>query len=56
MPKSDEKVRLLLASREDIFPAYDRQGFERAFETHFTIDHRDPIRGSERTLYSMTGR
>ena len=52
--KSDPKVALLLASREDIFPHYTQDGFERAFSTAFTIDQREPIGGSERTLYLMT--
>ncbi len=31
VPKSDSQVRKLLASREDIFPDYTREGFEAAF-------------------------
>ena len=53
IPKSDSQVRLLLATREDIFPAYDVAGFEKAFEAFFTIERREPIRESERFLYLM---
>lgn len=51
--KSDEKVRLLLSTRADIFPNYSQEGFEKAFESYFRIERRDAIRGSERTLYLM---
>jgi hypothetical protein len=53
VPKSDAKVKTLLATREDVFPNYDREGFEAAFSLHYEIIKADPIRGSERTLYLM---
>ncbi|MFO7674731.1 MAG: SAM-dependent methyltransferase [bacterium] len=56
VPKSDSQVRRLLATREDIFPGYSREGFERAFGEFFAIDESAPVEGSERTLYLMTGR
>ncbi len=54
VPKADSQVQRLLASREDIFPDYDRAGFERAFDAHFAIEESAPVEGSERTLYLMT--
>jgi len=56
VPKSDAKVETLLATREDVFPHYTREGFEAAFATCFDILARDEIEGSERTLYRMRRR
>ncbi len=53
VPKSDSQVQRLLASRQDIFDAYTREGFETAFSEHFTTETVAPIRGSERFLYLM---
>lgn len=53
VPKSDSKVRTLLATREDIFDDYTEDGFERAFGAVFTIERKEAISGSERTLYLM---
>lgn len=53
VPKSDSQVERLLASREDIFPDYDEGGFVRAFSEHFEIVARDPVSGTERTLFLM---
>ena len=54
VPKSDSQVRRLLATREDVFPDYTREGFERAFARFFAIDEVRNIDGSARTLYLMT--
>jgi ribosomal protein L11 methylase PrmA len=56
VPKSDAKVKVLLASREDIFPSYTRDGFETAFARRFEILKTNEIPGSERTLYRMRRR
>jgi hypothetical protein len=53
VPKSDSQVKRLLVTREDIFEAYTREGFERAFGEVFTIKRRVPLSGSERALYIM---
>ncbi len=53
VPKSDPKVKTLLATREDIFPSYTRQGFEEAFQEHFKIVTATDIQGSDRILYRM---
>ncbi len=55
-PKDDPKVQLLLSSREDIFPDYSVEGFERAFETCFEVRRREPIQDSGRLLYLLHGR
>ncbi|HET9913338.1 MAG TPA: hypothetical protein VFQ13_15695, partial [Anaerolineales bacterium] len=53
VPKSDSQVQKLLVSREDIFPAYTRDGFETAFKQRFNIREAVPVRESERVLYLM---
>jgi SAM-dependent methyltransferase len=53
VPKSDPKVQLLLASREDVFPDYSLEGFEKAFTGKFSILRRDSISRSDRVLYLM---
>ena len=53
VPKSDPKVQILLTSREDIFPDYTIEGFERTFAERFSIERRESIASSERTLYLM---
>ncbi len=53
VPKSDPKVATLLATREDVFPAYTREGFESAFATCFELEVTDPLVESERILYRM---
>ncbi len=56
VPKSDSQVKRLLLSRPDIFPSYTKEGFEKAFSRHFTIQASGPIEDSERWLYSMSSR
>lgn len=56
VPKEDPQVRRMLASREDVFPDYGREGFERAFGLHFRIDRAADIPGSARRLYLMQRR
>jgi hypothetical protein len=56
VPKSDSQVQRLLATRADVFPNYERAGFEAAFAPYFeTLDTR-PVAGSERSLYLMRRR
>ncbi|MBI3161458.1 MAG: class I SAM-dependent methyltransferase, partial [Chloroflexi bacterium] len=56
VPKSDSQVQKLLASREDIFPEYTKDGFENAFAARFVVHKSEPVRDSERTLYLMEAR
>jgi hypothetical protein len=53
VPKSDEKVQLLLKNREDIFPDYDELHFEQAFAEKFTILKKNMLVHSGRTLFLM---
>ena len=56
VPKEDAQVRRLLASREDVFPDYRREGFEAAFGERFEIVSRENVPGTRRTLYLMRRR
>jgi hypothetical protein len=56
VPKEDPKTQVLLATREDVFPDYTREGFEHAFEERFSIERREPVMDSARVLYLMRGR
>ncbi len=53
VPKSDSQVKRLLATREDVFPDYTKDGFESAFGQVFEIIAAESIEGSERTLYLL---
>jgi ribosomal protein L11 methylase PrmA len=56
VPKSDAQVQRLLATREDIFVDYHKDGFEIAFGEFFEITESAGIRDSERSLYLMKRR
>lgn len=56
VPKSDSQVRRLLATREDIFPDYTREGLEAAFSEHWHLDEAQPVQDSDRILYRMRRR
>ena len=56
VPKSDPKVQLMLESREDVFPGYTVEGFERAFGELFEVQRREPVKDSDRVMYLMRGR
>jgi len=53
VPKDDSQVQRLLATREDIFPDYTMETFERVFSTQFRIDRRVEVPGTRRVLYAM---
>jgi hypothetical protein len=55
VPKSDSQVQKLLASREDIFPDYTRDGFEESFKKRFKLHSAVDVRESQRVLYLMQG-
>jgi len=56
VPKTDSKVRKLLATREDVFPNYHEDGLRAALSPHFETLRMEPIAGSERTLYLLRAR
>lgn len=56
VPKSDQQVQRLLASREDIFTEYTQQDFEAAFAREFQTVAAEQLPDSDRTMYLMTRR
>jgi hypothetical protein len=56
VPKDDEKVRTLLATREDVFPGYTAEGFEAAAGDVFEVEAREPLPDSGRALYLLRSR
>ena len=56
VPKADSQVQRLLATREDIFPDYTQEIFEKEFGRFFDLKDSIKISGSERTLYLMQTR
>ncbi len=56
VPKDDEKVRTLLATREDVFPGYTAEGFEAAAGDVFEVEAREPLPESGRALYLLRSR
>lgn len=53
VPKTDEKVQLLLQARQDIFDNYTSQDFETVFSRRFEILLQQVITGTDRILYLM---
>jgi hypothetical protein len=56
VPKRDQQVQKLLASREDIFTEYTQHDFEAALGQHFEIVDSADLPHSNRTLYLMRRR
>lgn len=53
VPKEDSQVKILLATREDIFVDYHIEGFENAFTPYFDIVEKQKVGDSLRTLYLL---
>ena len=53
VPKEDEKVKQMLATRPDTFVDYDVTNFEQYFSLYFTIVEKVPVPGTHRILYKM---
>jgi len=53
VPKEDSQVQKLLSSREDIFPGYTKENFEKEFSKYFVIKKPVGIKNSRRILYLM---
>jgi hypothetical protein len=56
VPKEDPQSQRLLAYRDDIFPGYTPEEFERVFGSAFTIRRREVIPHSVRTLFLFEAR
>jgi hypothetical protein len=53
VPKEDEKVQQMLATRPDTFIDYSPAHFEQYFTFYFNIVEKVPVPGTHRTLYKM---
>jgi hypothetical protein len=53
VPKSDSQVKRLLVTRKDIFPNYTEAGFEQSIDRYFSIEKKQNVGGSDRTLYLL---
>ena len=56
IPKEDSQVQRLLATRSDIFPEYDLEGFERALRPYFDVAVQRAIPGTKRQLFLLVPR
>ena len=53
IPKDDEKVKLMLTGKKDIYKEYNEEIFLTAFEKYFSIAEKVTIPGSQRILFLM---
>lgn len=53
VPKTDEKVKLLLQNREDIFNNYSIEDFKKGFEKNYQILKEENVGYNNRTLFLM---
>ena len=53
VPKDDEKVRVLLATREDVFDDYTVDAFEAAVSDHADVVWRTELPGTGRVLHLL---
>lgn len=51
--KTDSKVKILLATREDIFENYSETNFELQFSKYFNIEQKQHLYQSDRILYLL---
>lgn len=56
VPREDQRVRQMLAGREETFPGYSQAGFEAAFGRHWTPQEQARLRESDRVVYLMRAR
>ncbi len=56
IPKTDEKIKLMLTVKKDIYTDYTKDNFEKAFEQYYKVEKKQDIGGSGRTLYLMSKR
>ena len=53
VPKEDSQAQRLLVTREDVFDDYTQSDFEAAFGHYFSMENKERITGTERTLYLL---
>jgi hypothetical protein len=53
VPKEDEKVQLMLNGKKDIYSTYTEENFMKAFGQYYSVEKKEIISGTGRTLYMM---
>ena len=53
VPKTDEKVQLMLRNKKDIYKDYTKEIFETIFSPYYRLERKETIGESGRTLYLM---
>lgn len=53
VPKSDEKIQLILSGKKDVYTMYTEEYFEQAFKKYYRIAGKETIGTSARILYLM---
>ena len=53
VPKEDEKVQFMLSQKKDIYTDYTEANFEKTFSHYFSIEKKEKIDDSDRTLYLL---
>ncbi|MGV3529534.1 MAG: hypothetical protein ACO1OO_11610 [Flavisolibacter sp.] len=53
VPKTDEKVQQMLAQKRDVYDRYTQEAFESVFQQSYSIEDRQAVGHSGRTLYLM---
>lgn len=53
VPKQDEKIKLMLQQKKDIYNWYTEENFINEFSSYFNIIKKQAIAGTERVLYLM---
>ena len=54
VPKDDEKIKIMLKQKKDIYTSYTQENFEQAFKKYFIIKEKQAINSSGRVLYLMS--
>jgi len=54
VPKEDDKVKILLLNREDVFADYTQTNFEKAMSVYFRIEQKIPVDYNNRVFYLMS--
>src|SRR5690606_25289044 len=54
IPKTDEKIKLMLSEKEDIYSEYSEEEFEKAVGRHYSIKKKEEIGNSGRILYLLS--
>ncbi|MBS1760605.1 MAG: SAM-dependent methyltransferase [Bacteroidetes bacterium] len=53
VPKEDEKVKMMLSGKKDIYINYSEAAFEKAFSKHYLVVSKKTVGNSNRSLYLM---